>query len=121
MHFLDFDRFLMLYVLRGGNRNYRFMCLFVAKIWWMIPRVGRSASEIPLETQMLLLEVDEESSLDFGEEEEEENSSNGNKFYVLVLPTLDGAFRTTLRGTKTNELHFCYESGMFHFHLCLFV
>ncbi|KAG6402005.1 hypothetical protein SASPL_138874 [Salvia splendens] len=92
----------------GTLENYRFMCLFIAKIWWMIPRVGRSASEIPMETQMLLLEAEEESALDLLQEESE---TSGNKFYVLVLPVLDGAFRTTLQGTKANELHFCCESG----------
>ncbi|KAL3642290.1 hypothetical protein CASFOL_013105 [Castilleja foliolosa] len=90
----------------GVLENCKFMCLFSAKIWWMIPRVGKSGSEIPLETQMLLLEVEEESALDLVD-----NIENGNKFYVLVLPVLDGAFRTTLQGTKSNELQFCYESG----------
>ncbi|KAL1542017.1 putative galactinol--sucrose galactosyltransferase 2 isoform X2 [Salvia divinorum] len=92
----------------GTLEDYRFMCLFIAKIWWMIPRVGRSASEIPMETQMLLLEAEEESALELLEEEGE---TSGSKFYVLVLPVLDGAFRTTLQGTKANELHFCCESG----------
>lgn len=91
-------------------RNCKFMCLFIAKIWWMIPRVGKSASEIPLETQMLLLEVEEESAIDLIDEDTPEGAT-GNKFYVLVLPVLDGAFRTTLQGTKSNELQFCYESG----------
>lgn len=86
------------------------MCLFIAKIWWMIPRVGKSASEIPLETQMLLLEVEEESAIHLIDEDSPETPA-GNKFYVLVLPVLDGAFRTSLQGTKSNELHFCYESG----------
>lgn len=88
------------------------MCLFIAKIWWMIPRVGKSASEIPMETQMLLLEVGEESVL--GVVVDDEPPATGqNKFYVLVLPVLDGTFRTTLQGTASNELQFCYESGWF--------
>ncbi|GFP88425.1 probable galactinol--sucrose galactosyltransferase 2 [Phtheirospermum japonicum] len=95
----------------GVLENCKFMCLFIAKIWWMIPRVGKSASEIPLETQMLLLEAEEESVLDLVVDDDENAAENGNKFYVLVLPVLDGAFRTTLQGTKSNELQFCYESG----------
>ncbi|KAL1178451.1 hypothetical protein V6Z11_A03G098400 [Gossypium hirsutum] len=51
-----------------------------------------SKSDIPAETQMLLLEVE-------------------NKFYVLILPVLDGQFRTSLQGTPDNELEFCIESG----------
>ncbi|KAL0417259.1 UNVERIFIED_CONTAM: putative galactinol--sucrose galactosyltransferase 2 [Sesamum latifolium] len=95
----------------GVLENCKFMCLFIAKIWWMIPRVGKSASDIPLETQMLLLEAEEESALDLVDEETPGEPASTNKFYVLVLPVLDGAFRTTLQGTKSNELQFCYESG----------
>ncbi|KAL3824908.1 hypothetical protein ACJIZ3_020937 [Penstemon smallii] len=95
----------------GFLENSKFMCLFIAKIWWMIPRVGKSASDIPLETQMLLLEVGEESILDLVDEDIPTESATENKFYVLVLPMLDGAFRTTLQGTPSNELQFCYESG----------
>ncbi|KAH6819970.1 hypothetical protein C2S53_018129 [Perilla frutescens var. hirtella] len=93
----------------GILENCKFMCLFIAKIWWMIPRVGKSARDIPLETQMLLLEVGEDSVLELVDDVPTATSSN--KFYVLVLPVLDGGFRTTLQGTASNELQFCYESG----------
>ncbi|KAL8529897.1 hypothetical protein ACS0TY_007095 [Phlomoides rotata] len=93
----------------GILEDYKFMCLFIAKIWWMIPRVGKSASEIPKETQMLLLEIGEESVVDVVDHDEVQTREN--KLYVLVLPMLDGAFRTTLQGTPSNELQFCYESG----------
>ncbi|KAK4427037.1 putative galactinol--sucrose galactosyltransferase 2 [Sesamum alatum] len=95
----------------GVLEDYKFMCLFIAKIWWMIPRVGKSASEIPMETQMLLLEAGEESVVGIVDDESPTEPPNDNKFYVLVLPVLDGAFRTTLQGTPSNELQFCYESG----------
>lgn len=71
------------------------MCLFRHKIWWMIPTFGSLGSEIPIETQMLLLEVKAE-----------------NDFYVLFLPVLEGQFRATLQGNSANELEFCVESGM---------
>ncbi|KAL6549485.1 hypothetical protein OROHE_008602 [Orobanche hederae] len=104
----------------GPTRNRRFLCLFVAKLWWMVPRVGKSASEIPMETQLLLLEAGEESVIgatdhddhDDGRHETTIEPHNNNKLYVLVLPALDGAFRTTLQGTSSNELQFCYESGL---------
>ncbi|KAL7115385.1 hypothetical protein ACP275_04G181600 [Erythranthe tilingii] len=95
----------------GVLEDCKFMCLFIAKIWWMIPRIGKSGSEIPMETQMLLLEVGEESVLSASDEETSFEAANENKFYVLVLPVLDGAFRTTLQGTPSNDLQFCYESG----------
>lgn len=92
-------------------RGYRLLSLFRVKIWWMIPRVGRSASDVPIETQLLLLEAREESALKEqfsfdSQEPEEENTS-----YILFLPVLDGAFRATLQGTALNELQFCVESG----------
>uniref|UniRef100_A0A5B7B526 galactinol--sucrose galactosyltransferase n=1 Tax=Davidia involucrata TaxID=16924 RepID=A0A5B7B526_DAVIN len=92
----------------GVLEDYKFLCLFRAKIWWMIPRVGKSSSEIPLETQMLLLEAREESAL--GDEPSSEPATE-NTFYILVLPVLDGQFRTSLQGTSSNELQFCIESG----------
>ncbi|XP_051136786.1 probable galactinol--sucrose galactosyltransferase 2 [Andrographis paniculata] len=94
----------------GTLENCKFMCLFIAKIWWMIPRVGTSAREIPMETQMLLLEAQEESAFDLSDNSDNDLEDN-NKSYILVLPVLDGSFRTTLQGTKSNELQFCYESG----------
>ncbi|PSR95905.1 Galactinol--sucrose galactosyltransferase [Actinidia chinensis var. chinensis] len=92
----------------GILEEYKFVCLFIVKIWWMIPRVGKSGSEIPMETQMLLLEVKEESVP--GDETTSEPNT-GNTFYVLLLPTLDGPFRTSLQGTSSNELQLCLESG----------
>lgn len=92
----------------GVLEGYRFICLFRAKFWWMIPRVGKSASEIPMETQMLLLDVREESALD---DENSSDMTSESTFYVLFLPVLDGPFRTSLQGTSENVLQFCVESG----------
>lgn len=89
---------------RGHCSGYRFLCLFRFKIWWMIPRVGKSASEVPMETQMLLLEAREDSPLDA-------DAASDNTFYILLLPVLDGQFRATLQGIPTNDLQFCVESG----------
>lgn len=65
----------------------------------MIPRVGSTGSDIPVETQLLLLEAK-------GEEEKEATTS-----YILFLPLLDGEFRSSLQGNASNELEFCVESG----------
>ncbi|CAK9143946.1 unnamed protein product [Ilex paraguariensis] len=92
----------------GILEDYKFLCLFIAKIWWMIPRVGKSGSEIPMETQMLILEANEESALS---DETASEPAAENKFYILLLPVLDGPFRTSLQGTHLNELQFCVESG----------
>lgn len=74
----------------------------------MIPRVGKSGSEIPMETQMLLLEASEESAL---EDEISSEPNTENTFYILFLPVLDELFRASLEGTSTNELRLCVESG----------
>lgn len=93
----------------GVLEDYRFLCLFIAKIWWMIPRFGKSGREIPMETQMLLLEAREDTVL--GDDDSSVDDVDENKFYVLLLPALDGPFRTSLQGTASNELQFCIESG----------
>ncbi|XP_061366078.1 probable galactinol--sucrose galactosyltransferase 2, partial [Gastrolobium bilobum] len=93
----------------GILRGYRLLSLLRVKTWWMIPRVGKSASDIPVETQLLLLEAREESSL--RNEMYSEDPTTENTFYILFLPVLDGQFRSTLQGTSSNELQFCIESG----------
>uniref|UniRef100_A0A2N9GEK3 galactinol--sucrose galactosyltransferase n=1 Tax=Fagus sylvatica TaxID=28930 RepID=A0A2N9GEK3_FAGSY len=89
--------------------GYKFLSLFRVKIWWMIPRVGKSGSEIPLETQMLLLEAREQSALH--DKISSDTNYTENTFYILLLPVLEGQFRTSLQGTPANELQFCVESG----------
>ncbi|XP_039141400.1 LOW QUALITY PROTEIN: probable galactinol--sucrose galactosyltransferase 2 [Dioscorea cayenensis subsp. rotundata] len=84
----------------GVLEDCRLLCLFRHKIWWMIPRMGNSGSDIPVETQMLLVES-----------KEEKESRNGSSDYILFLPVLDGPFRSSLQGNSFNELEFCIESG----------
>jgi hypothetical protein len=84
------------------------LSLFRVKIWWMIPCFGKSGSEIPMETQMLLLEARQDSVL---LDETSSDPNTENTFYVHFLPVLDGQFRTSLQGTPENELKFCIESG----------
>ncbi|KAM7271556.1 hypothetical protein ACFE04_030770 [Oxalis oulophora] len=82
----------------GVIKDVRLMSLFRFKMWWMIPRVGNSGSDIPVETQMLLLEANE-------------GSNDSDPLYIVFLPVLDGEFRSSLQGTSSNELEFCVESG----------
>lgn len=77
----------------------------------MIPRIGRSASDVPMETQFLLLEAREESALEDELSSDSEEPTTENSCYILFLPVLDGQFRATLQGTQSNELQFCIESG----------
>ncbi|ONI08183.1 hypothetical protein PRUPE_5G162400 [Prunus persica] len=84
-----------------------FMCLFRFKLWWMIPSFGDSGCEVPAETQMLLLETREKSTVQNGLSE----PTTENSLYILLLSVLDGPFRASLQGNTVNELEFCIESG----------
>ncbi|XP_020103766.1 probable galactinol--sucrose galactosyltransferase 2 isoform X2 [Ananas comosus] len=77
------------------------------RIFWMIPRFGNSASDIPQETQMLLLEIKEDKSVS----NEVDGNSEDPITYILLLPVLDGLFRSSLQGNSSDELEFCIESG----------
>ena len=76
----------------------------------MIPSFGESGFDVPTETQMLLLEAREESNVPDGISK----PKIVKIFYLVMLPVLDGNFRTTLQGTTLNELEFCAESGWFN-------
>ncbi|KAL2243896.1 UNVERIFIED_CONTAM: putative galactinol--sucrose galactosyltransferase 2 [Sesamum indicum] len=95
----------------GVLEECKFVCLFRHKIWWMIPRFGSSGSDIPMETQLLLLEVRENFAVC---DDISSGQSAANTFYILLLPVLEGQFRATLQGTKASELEFCVESGDAH-------
>ncbi|XP_017604223.1 probable galactinol--sucrose galactosyltransferase 2 [Gossypium arboreum] len=82
----------------GVIKDVRLLCLFRFKLWWMIPRTGSSASDIPLETQMLLLEA-------------RQGPTSSQSTYIIFLPVLDGNFRSSLQGNSSDELEFCVESG----------
>ncbi|PON90338.1 Glycosyl hydrolase [Trema orientale] len=85
----------------GVIQDIRLLCLFRFKMWWMIPRVGNSGSDVPVETQMLLLEASK------GQDLEDSNETS----YIVFLPIIDGDFRSSLQGNSSNELEFCVESG----------
>ncbi|KAL4193259.1 hypothetical protein AMTRI_Chr06g176030 [Amborella trichopoda] len=78
----------------------------------MIPRIGISGREIPVDTQLLLLEAKDESAVTDEESSENHINNNGeNTFYILILPVLDGQFRASLQGNSEDELELCIESG----------
>ncbi|XP_027942108.1 probable galactinol--sucrose galactosyltransferase 2 isoform X2 [Vigna unguiculata] len=98
----------------GILQGYKLLSLFRVKIWWMIPRLGLSASDVPMETQLLLLQANEESALEDEFSSDCEELATDNTCYILFLPVLDGQFRATLQGTQSNQLQFCIESGDAH-------
>ncbi|KAK8914319.1 putative galactinol--sucrose galactosyltransferase 2 [Platanthera zijinensis] len=91
----------------GIIEDFRLLSLFRFKLWWMIPRIGRGGSDIPAETQFLLLEAKECAANGDGRSK----ANYASAFYILFLPLLDGQFRSSLQGNSSNELEFCIESG----------
>ncbi|KAF1871134.1 hypothetical protein Lal_00020868 [Lupinus albus] len=91
----------------GLLKGFRFTSVFRFKIWWMIPAYGESGREVQTETQLLLLEARDGTTID---DKISESTTEGT-FYILLLPLLDGQFRTSLQGTIMDELEFCVESG----------
>lgn len=81
------------------------MCVFRFKLWWMTQRMGNCGRDIPFETQFLLVEVNDGSHFDNGDEDQ-------SALYAVFLPILEGDFRAVLQGNEDNELEICLESGM---------
>uniref|UniRef100_A0ACD5U4J4 Uncharacterized protein n=1 Tax=Avena sativa TaxID=4498 RepID=A0ACD5U4J4_AVESA len=92
----------------GTLRDCRFMCLFRFKLWWMTQRMGTSGSDVPLETQFIIMEVP--AAAGNGNDDTDEGDS-GEPVYVVMLPLLEGQFRTVLQGNDRDELQICIESG----------
>ncbi|XP_037404532.1 probable galactinol--sucrose galactosyltransferase 2 [Triticum dicoccoides] len=86
----------------GTLRDCRFMCLFRFKLWWMTQRMGTSGRDVPLETQFILIEVPAAAGNDDGDSE---------PVYLVMLPLLEGQFRTVLQGNDQDQLQICIESG----------
>nr|XP_004508462.1 probable galactinol--sucrose galactosyltransferase 6 isoform X2 [Cicer arietinum] len=85
----------------GRLNSVRFMACFRFKLWWMAQKMGDKGSEIPLETQFLLVETKDGSHL-------ESNSI----IYTVFLPLIEGSFRACLQGNASNDkLELCLESG----------
>ncbi|GJN22924.1 hypothetical protein PR202_gb10533 [Eleusine coracana subsp. coracana] len=87
----------------GTLRELRFMCCFRFKLWWMTQRMGTRGSDVPLETQFMLLESRP------GDAAGDEDS--GEAVYLVMLPLLEGQFRAALQGNERDELEITLESG----------
>ncbi|XP_058738252.1 probable galactinol--sucrose galactosyltransferase 2 [Vicia villosa] len=88
----------------GVLEGLRFVCCFRFKLWWMTQRMGNCGRDIPLETQFMLIESKDSE----GEADEAENSPI---IYTVLLPLLEGPFRSVLQGNEKSEIEVCFESG----------
>ncbi|KAG9138104.1 hypothetical protein Leryth_001351 [Lithospermum erythrorhizon] len=91
----------------GVLRDVRFLACFRFKLWWMAQSMGDKGSDIPLETQFLLVEIKEGSHLESDINGDEDSKSA----YVVFLPLIEGPFRACLQGNTQDELELCLETG----------
>ncbi|GAA0151564.1 hypothetical protein LIER_10262 [Lithospermum erythrorhizon] len=91
----------------GTLRDVRFLACFRFKLWWMAQSMGDKGSEIPMETQFLLVETREGSHLESDIDGDEDNKLG----YVVFLPLIEGPFRACLQGNARDEVELCLESG----------
>ncbi|XP_055822743.1 probable galactinol--sucrose galactosyltransferase 6 [Solanum dulcamara] len=90
----------------GKLQDVRFLSCFRFKLWWMAQKMGDRGSEIPMETQFLLVETKDGSH--FGSNN---NINDDNIVYAVFLPLIEGSFRAVLQGNPEDELELCLESG----------
>lgn len=64
--------------------------------------MGTSGRDVPLETQFILIEVPAAAGND---------DDDSEPVYLVMLPLLEGQFRTVLQGNDQDELQICIESG----------
>jgi raffinose synthase len=84
----------------------RFVCHSRIKRWWMAPSFGTTADDVPVETQLLLLELGNRASLMestsllslFGKD----SRAFARKQYAALIPLIDfdRGFRSTLFGQE---------------------
>ncbi|PON61747.1 Glycosyl hydrolase [Parasponia andersonii] len=77
-----------------GNLNGRdFLSIFRFKTWWSTMWVGNSGSDLQMETQWVLLDVPEIKS------------------YVIIIPIIEGSFRSAFHPGSDGHVMICAESG----------
>lgn len=70
-----------------------FVSIFRFKAWWSTMWVGNSGSDLQMETQWVLLDVPEIRS------------------YAIIIPTIEGSFRSALHPSSDGHVMICAESG----------
>jgi stachyose synthetase len=75
----------------------RFLSVFRFKTWWSTAWAGRRGRDLQMETQWVLLEVPELAGAGAG--------------YVLVLPLVQGGFRSAIFPGDDDGVVICAESG----------
>ncbi|KAI9087532.1 hypothetical protein K1719_030402 [Acacia pycnantha] len=79
----------------GRLSGIRFMSIFRFKMWWSTHWDGTTGSDIENETQIMMLQ----------------NSDHVDRPYVLLLPLIEGPFRSSLQPGHNDYVDICLESG----------
>ncbi|KAI4389123.1 hypothetical protein MLD38_001382 [Melastoma candidum] len=79
----------------GKLRDIRFMSIFRFKVWWTTHWVGSRGHDLENETQLVLLE----------------KSPGSDRPYVLILPMVEGPFRSSIQPGEDDSVDVCIESG----------
>ncbi|KAF9676467.1 hypothetical protein SADUNF_Sadunf08G0005000 [Salix dunnii] len=77
----------------GKFTEREFLSIFRFKTWWSTMWVGSSGSDLQMETQWVLFDVPEIMS------------------YVMIVPIIEGSFRSALQGGIDGHVMICAESG----------
>lgn len=80
----------------GKFTDRNFLSIFRFKAWWSSQWVGTNGSDLEMETQWVLFEVPEIKS------------------YVLIVPIIEGSFRSALHPGDDGHVLICAESGSTH-------
>ncbi|KAJ1412554.1 Glycosyl hydrolases 36 [Sesbania bispinosa] len=77
----------------GSFSGRDFLSIFRFKTWWSTQWVGNSGSDLQMETQWVLIDVPEIKS------------------YVVIIPIIEGSFRSALHPGSDGHVMICAESG----------
>lgn len=78
----------------GKLKGIRFMSIFRFKVWWTTHWVGDNGRDLENETQMVILD-----------------KSDSGRPHVLLLPIVEGPFRSSLQPGEDDSVDLCVESG----------
>ncbi|GLT43110.1 hypothetical protein SLA2020_170810 [Shorea laevis] len=77
----------------GRFTDRKFLSIFRFKTWWSTQWVGKSGSDLQMETQWVVLDVPEIKS------------------YVIIIPVIEGGFRSAFFPGENGHVMICAESG----------
>lgn len=83
----------------GKLKNIRFMSIFRFKVWWTTHWVGSNGRDLERETQILILDKSDDDEVE------------RRRPYVLLLPLIEGPFRSSLQPGSDDFIELCVESG----------